>query len=388
MRSLMLVLVLIPGPAAQTQTPPQVRITETVTVSARDAKIITDSITELRRSRDPLVAQTVADNILRLTDAMAASRRVHEVGPLSDDEQGVVHVREVMEKYSFPGGPIMLRPRNLDSSPGSRRFEFTPAAFIAMCADMASNPLVQLRVLQETKMIVVARMIVDLSNQQDELISERKILEGVLAGFKNQDVKGVIIERVLGIADALAVNADHNAPYDLVTSSQENDFRTIGHMNRGVFEVVPSPRIDMVNVAYDGKIYATTVNHFVWFFIRFLLADEDAIDPGIRARRTLLGSHLLDYLSVQLEVRVLQSVLTSLDAAGPAGERGVLLGDFIARGPGLAAVKKAPGVSQQASARGADYRTLVVSPTQMRNLPRLKAWLAHEISKRSANQIR
>lgn len=303
MSALLFVFVVTSGLSAQTQTPPPIRITETVTVSARDAKIINDSIKELRRSRDPLVSKTVADNLLRLTDAMAVSRRVHEVGPLSDDEQGVIRVREMMEKYSFPNGPIMLRPRNLDSSSGPRRFDFTPASFIAMCADMASNPLVQLRVIQENKMIVVARMVMDLSEQQDELISERAILEGALAGFKNQDVEGKIIGRVLGIADALAVNADKNLPYDLVPPSKLDDFRGIGHMERGVFEVVTAPQIGKVNVSYNGKIYATTVNHFVWFFIRFLLADQDALDEGIRARRTLLGSHLLDYLAEQLKAR-------------------------------------------------------------------------------------
>ena len=123
-----------------------------------------------------------------------------------------------------------MRPRNPDSTPGPRLFTFTPSAFIAMCADMASSPLVQLRVIQENKMIVVARMIVDLSEQQDKVISERQVLEGALAGFKNQDPKGVIIGRVLGIADALAVNSAGNLPYDFVKPGDQDAFRKIGHM--------------------------------------------------------------------------------------------------------------------------------------------------------------
>ena len=388
MRPLMFVFVLTAGLSAQTQTPPPIRIKETVVVSARDARVIADALNQLRKSKDPLVADTVANNIVQLTEAMAQSGRVHEVGPLSGDEQGVIDLRESMEKYSFPGGPIFVRPRNIDSTAGPRLYTFTRSAFIAMCADMASSPLVQQRVIQENKMIVVARMIADLNEQQDELISDRQVLEGALAGFKNQDVKGVIIGRVQGIADALAVNADGNKPYDLVTPAQQDAFRQIGHMDTGVFQVVPKPRINAVNVAYDGKVYATTVNHFVWFFIRFLLADQDALDPGIRARRTQLGSHLLDNLTEQLQSRVLESVLTSIKDAASAGAKGLVLGDFYARGPGLDALKKAPGLSQEDSARGADYRTLVVSQKQMRNLPELREWLAREISKRSANQIR
>ncbi len=388
MRSVLFVLAATVGLSAQTQTPPPIRIRETVTVSARDAKTITDAINHLRGSRDPLVAQTVADNIVKLTDAMAASGRVNEIGPLTDDERGVIDIRAFMEKYSFPGGPIFVRPRNPDSTSGPRLYNFTQSAFIAMCADMASSPLVQVRMVQENKMIVVARMIADLNDQQAEVISERAVLEGVLLGFKNQDLKGVIIGRVQGIADALAVNADQNAAYDLVTLEQHGAFRDLGHMERGVFEVVPQPRIRAVNVVYDAKIYATTVNHFVWFFIRFLLADQDALDEGIRARRIQLGSQLLDHLSDQLQTRVIQSVLSTLETPATVGPHGWVLGDFYARGPGLSALEHAPGLSQQDSARGPDYRTLVVSPKQARNLPELRQWLIHEMSKRSANQIR
>ncbi len=386
MRSLIFVFVLTSAISGQTQTPPPIRITETVVVSARDARTISDAVESLRKSRDPLVAQMVADHIVKLTDAMAESGRVNEIGPLTTDEASVVAIREMMEKYSFPGGAIHVRPRNADSTPGSRLFHFTRSSFIAMCADMASNPLLQMRVIQENKMIVVARMVADLNEQQDKVISERAVLEGALAGFRNQDVKGVIIDRAQGIADALAVNADQNAPYELVRQSQQKDFREIGHIERGVFEVVTKPRIRAVNVAYDGKIYAATVDHFVWFFIRFLLADQDAIDPGIRARRTSLGGHLLDNLTEQLQARVIQSVLTTLDEPHTAGPAGLVLGDFSARGPGLAAIKKAPGLSQQDSARGADYKTLVVSAKQMRNLPELKHWLTNALGKEKSQK--
>jgi hypothetical protein len=287
-----------------------------------------------------------------------------------------------MEKYSFPGGPIFVRPRNADSSPGPRLFTFTQPAFIAMCADMASNPLVQYREIQENEMIVVARMIADLNEQQGQVISDRSTLEGVLLGFKNQDTKGVIIGRVEGIADALAVNADQNAPYDLVSPDHQDAFRKLAHMESDVFEAVAKPRINRVNIAYDGKVYATTVDHFVWFFLRFLLADGDASDPGIRARRTKLGSDMLDHLTDQLQARVIESVLTTIGETGPVAANGLVLGDFSSRGPGLEALKKAPGLSQEASRRGADYKTLAISPKDTRRLPELREWLTRELSKR------
>lgn len=380
-RSLIVVLALSAELSAQTQTPPPIRFKETVVVSAKDAKVVADAINELRKSRDPLVAEVVADNLVKLVEAMAASGRVNEIGPLSPEEADLIDLREFMEKYSFPGGPIFVRPRNADSTPGPRLFTFTPSAFIAMCADMASSPFVQLRVVQETKMIVVARMIADISEQRDKVIAERLITKGALAGFKNQDLKGEIIGRVEGIADAMAVNADGNEPYTLVTPSEAAAFKQIGHMERGVFEVVEKPRIDAVNVSYEGKTYSTSVNHFVWFFLRFLLADEGATEAGALARRRQLGSRLLDNLSVQLQQRVVESVLTSLEKPGPAGPDGLVLGDFAARGPGLDALKKAPGLLQQESGRGPDYRTLVVSAKQMAKLDELREWLKRAASK-------
>lgn len=383
MRSLIFVVVLSAGLSAQTQTPQPVRFKEEVVVSLKDAKIITEAINELRKSRDPLVSQVVADNLIKLVDAMAAIGRVHEIGPLSGDEEGVIDIREFMEKYSFPGGSILIRPRNIDSTAGPRLFSFKPSAFIAMCADMASSPLVQLRLVQENKMIVVARMITDLSEQQDALIAERLILQGALAGFKNQDVKGEIIGRVQGIADALAINADGNEPYVLVQPSQAAAFREIGHIERGVFDVVDKPRINNVNVAYDGKIYSTSVNHFVWFFIRFLLADEGATEAGFLVRKRILGRDLLDKLSIQLQQRVVQSVLTSLENPGPADPSGLVLGDFFARGPGLDALKKAPGLLQNESARGPEYRTLTVTARQLEKLSELREWLVKRAAARS-----
>lgn len=387
MRSLVVMLAVLAVPvglSAQTQTPPPIRTKETVVVSARDAKIINDAINELRDSRDPLVADMVADNIVKLTEAMAASGRVNEIGPLTEDEQGVIRVRELMEKYSFPGGSIFIRPRNADSSPGPRLFTFTQSSFIAMCADMASSPLVQLRAIQENKMIVVARMIADINEQQKDVISEREVLEGALEGFRNQDPQGVIIDRVEGIADALAVNADQNAPYDLVAADQQEAFEKLTRMDHDVFKLVERPRSRAVNVRYDSKIYSTTANHFVWFFIRFLLADQDALDEGIRVRRIRLGGELLDNLTAQLQIRVMQSVLDSLSEPGVNASKALVLGDFFARGPGLDSLKKAPGLSLRESARGDDFRTLVVSG---KKLPELESWLQHEIAKLSSNQI-
>jgi hypothetical protein len=322
---------------------------------------------------------------------MADSGRVNEIGPLTLDEQGVIAVRDLMEKYSFPGGPVLVRPRNADSSPGPRLFAFTRAAFIRMCADMASSPLLQFRDIQENKMIVVARIVADLNEQQNQVISERATLEGVLLGFKNQDPDGMIIGRVQGIADALAINADHNEAYDLVEPDRRAAFRALANMQRDVFAAVERPQAGHLNVTYDGKSYATSVEHFVWFFLRFLLADADTTDLGIRERRRQLGADLLDYLSGQLQRRVLESVrvvLAEPAAAAATAKTGILLGDFFARGPGLEALKNAPGLSQLESARGPDYRALTVEAKHVRDLPKLREWLEREISKNSPNQIR
>ena len=356
----------------QTQTPPPQRLTETVTVTAREAEIIATAVNMLRSSRDPLVAKTVADNILALSSAMVASGRVHQIGPISEQEQSVVDLPSALLRHQVAEGPIQLQVRGPESTIGGPIYTFTRSSFISLCADLASTHLLQVRVIQEIKMIVVARMIADLNEQQHELIPEREILKGVLLGFKNQDRKGVIIDRVLDIADAMAKRGD---VYDLVPTSQQDAFRDLGHMERGVFEVVAAATAGQINVRYGAALYTTSVNHFVWFFIRFLLADQSRGDWNTRARRTRLGGQLLDYATVQLQVHALEAAIGALDAAGPPSPTGLSLGDVFARDPGLSAITRAPGVSQQPSARGPDFRTLWVSPKQAQKLPDLRRWL-------------
>jgi hypothetical protein len=363
----------VPAGPAQTQTPPPPqRLTETVTVTAREAEIIATAVNMLRSSRDPLVAKTVADNILALSNAMAASGRVHQIGPITEQEQTVVDLPAALHRHQVADGPIQLQVRGPESTIGGPIYNFTRSSFISLCADLASTNLVQVRVIQEIKMIVVARMIADLNEQQRELIPEREILKGVLLGFRNQDVKGVIIDRVLDIADAMALSGD---VYDLVPAAQMDEFRELGHMERGVFEVVTAAKAGQVNVRYSAKLYTSSVNHFVWFFIRFMLADQSQGDWNTRVRRTRLGGQLLDYATVQLQANTLDAAIHEIDTAGPLLADGLPLGDFFARGPGLAAMKRAPGVSLQPSARGPDFRMLWVSPKQSQRLPDLRRWL-------------
>ena len=363
------------GGQNQTQTqrpPPPQTITETVTVSAREATIIANAVNMLRSSRDPLVAKTVADNIVKLTEAMAASGRVQQIGPLSEQERAVVKLDTLLAKHMVAGGPIRLQVRGPESIEGGPVYTLTRSSFISLCADIGSTGFVEFRVIQEIKMIVLARMIADLNEQQHELIPEREILEGVLLGFKDQDPKGLIIGRVLNIADAMAVTG---GVYDLVPADQQQAFADLGHMDRGVFEAVPQDRTGMANVRYRGQIFTTSVNHFVWFFIRFLLAEQGQGDWNTLARRKHLGGQLLDYLTLQLQAATVDAALSAIDKAGPAGPSGIVLGDFFARGPGLNAVRKAPGLSQQASPLGSDYRVLVISPKEAQKLPELRKWL-------------
>ena len=366
------------GAQTQTQQPPPQQVVEIVTVSAREATIIANAINMLRSSRDPLVAKTVADYILRLTEAMAISGQVHPIGPLSDQERAVVKLDTFLEKHNVAGAPVRLQVRGPDGISTGPVYTFSRSSFIALCADIASTGFIEIRRVQELKMIVVARMIADLNEQQDELIPERDILAGLLMSFKNQDPKGVIIGRVQDIADAIAASG---AVHDFVPADQQKEFRELGHMERGVFEVVPEARRGVANVRYSGQLFTTSVNHFVWFFIRFLLADQERGDWNTRARRTHLGSQVLDYLTLQLQAGTVGAVLNAVDKAGPPGPDGIALGDFFARGPGLNAVKKAPGLSQQTSALGPDYRRLMISPKQAQKVPELRRWLEKEAKK-------
>lgn len=356
--------------AAWAQTPPQTVI-EVITVSAREAEVITRAVNTLRSSRDPLVAQTVADNILRLSDAMAASGRVHEIGPLTEQELTVVALPEFLTRHAVPGGPIRLQVRATPATVTGPVYTLSRASFIALCADIASTGFLQMRVTQEIKMIVVARMIADLNEQQHELIPEREILVGLLKGFEAQDRRGVIIGRVLGIADAMA---ESGAEYALVPPAEMAAFRELGHMEKGVFEPVTG-RKGVIRVRYNEQVLETSVNHFVWFFIRFLLADQSQGDWNTRARRTHLGSQLLDYLTLQLQVNALDTAVAALDVAGAASADGLHVVSVYARGPGPEAVKRAPGASLRPSARGGDYVDLVIAPKQSRNRADVRAWL-------------
>jgi hypothetical protein len=366
----------------QAQTPPPIRITESVVVTPDDAAGIAAAINRLRRSRDPLVAQTVADNLVALTDAMSSSGRVFHVGPLTEAEQEVVDLPAALRKYSVEGGSIRLQPRGQESTEGPVVYSLTRSSFIKLCADLASTGSA-FRVTQEIKMIVVARMIADLSEQQEQVMPEREVLEGVLKGFKGHDRQGVVIGRVLAIADALATDADQQPAYDLVPVARLMDFRDIGHMDTGVFAVVARPVANAVNVRNGGLMYSTSVNHFVWFFLRFLLADPNDLDDTIREKRKALGSDLLDYLTTQLEVRALQSTITLLEHAPVGDTQALALGDYVLGGPLLDTLKNAPGVSEQRSAHGAGYRTLVMLAKDNSKRPALREWLARELAKRT-----
>lgn len=390
--TLLLSLLLLSGPAAQqtttaTQPPPQVLMTDTVTVSARDTRVIVDALSRMKDSRDPMIAQSVSNNILRLVDAMSQSGAVNKIGPLSDQEADVVHLNGLLTKFSVAGGSIRLQPRNRDSTLGPTVFTLSRASFISLCADLASNGGL-FRVNQELRTIVLARVVADLNEQQHNPIAEREVLIDLLAGFKAQDRKGVIIDRVLGIADAMANDAAENAPYDLVPAALIQDFASLGHMQTGVFEAEAGTRAGRVNVSYGGQTFSTSVDHFVWFFIRFMLAEDAGSDESVRARRTQLGGRLLDHLTLQLQVRPLERALEALDGAGVAGPTGRSLGDFIDRGPGLAAIAKAPGVSIIDSPRGPDYRAVVVSPDHADQLADLHSWLEEHTKKMQGEIMR
>ncbi|MBP8274067.1 MAG: hypothetical protein KAY59_06515 [Acidobacteria bacterium] len=93
----------------QAQTPPPVRITESVTVTAENAERIAAALNRLRRSRDPLVSQTVVDNLVKLTGAMSVSGRAFGIGPLTEAEQEVVDLPAALQRYSVAGGSIRLQ---------------------------------------------------------------------------------------------------------------------------------------------------------------------------------------------------------------------------------------------------------------------------------------
>ena len=356
----------------QAQTPPvSPGVTETVTVSAREAKIIADAIHALKGSGDPFIATTVADNILKLADAMEASSRIYQIGPLTEQEQTVIDLGSYLQKHAVAGGPIRLQGRRPDSTEGSRVYTFTRSSLITLFADIAATGFIQVRTTHETKIIVVTRMIEDL-NEQQGLIPEREILSGILRGFKDEDKRGVITDRVLDIAEALAASA---VVYPFVPNDQQKVFRSRAQMGDGdVFEKVPQLREGMVNLSYGGAIYTASVEHFVWFFIRFLLEDQRHSDWNVKGGIDL-GGKILDYLTAQLQVDALNTVGKALDAAGTTGSNGIPLGDFRVRGPIVDVVKRAPGVVQRPSTLGSDYCVLVVPPEQAQKLPKLRRWL-------------
>ena len=276
--------------------PPQ-QTTEVITVSARDAEVIATAINTMRSSRDQLVAKTVADNIIALTDALSSPSRVFQIGPLTKTEQRVVDLEKIMTEHAISGGPIRIRVRGPESTHGDGKvWAFTRSSFIAFCADIASSPTFQVRTIQENKMIVAARMIADLNEQLNGLVPERETLIGALLTFENLDRKGVIIDRVLAIGDVIAARG---SVYELVPTDLAGSFGEFEHMDVGVFEVNEQAKPGLVNLRYDGRIYTTSVNHFVWFFLRFLLTAKDR-DEATRMKRLHFGGQLLDYLSLQL----------------------------------------------------------------------------------------
>ena len=164
------------------------------------------------------------------------------------------------------------------------------------------------------------------------------------------------------------------------------DFRESGHMGTGVFEIVARAVVNAVNVSYGGVTYSASVNHFVWLFLRFLLADPDVVAEETRAKRTKLGSDLLDHLATQLEVRALQLAIARLTEAQAVDADVVSFGDYVLGSPILDTMKKGPGISEQRSGRGPGYRALFVPAKANAKQADLLEWLGRELEKRTADK--
>ena len=357
-----------PAPA-----PAPAGLTETINVTATESQAINDALHVLMSSDDRFVATTVADNITRLANAMAASGHPYQIGPLTDQERTIIDLDTLLAGRSGSEGPIRLQPRRPDSTPGLRVYVLTRSALILLFADIASGGAVQVPLIQEAKMIVVGRLFEDLNAQQQAVIPGREIQAGVLRGFEQGDVRGVITAQVVDIADAMAASG---RAYDLVPDHQRKAFDRRVKLGEGdVFAKVRQPEKGMVNVRDRDAIYATSVAHFVWFFLRFLLEDQPPTEWTAGARGAAIGGKILNHLGAQLQIDAIEAVIAAVDAAGSIGSKAITLGDFRARGPGLAFVKDAPGLSQFPSALGPDYCVLVISPKEAEISPELTAWL-------------
>ena len=351
-----------PPPPPPPQTPIQTGANFTVTVSAAEMDAIDHAVHELRDNPGGFIATTVADNILNLANAMVASGRTYEIGPLTPPELIVIDFDALLKKHAVDGGPIRLQLRQWNSTPGTVSYTFTRSSFIAFVADLAHVGIMRVRVVEQLKIIVVGRMIEDLNRQMQFFTPEREILTGILKGFQEMDKRGVISSRVLGIADGLAAGG---IVYEFVPNDEQKAFDHLTQMEEGgAFAPALKAQAGKVNVRYGGAIYSASVEHCVFFFIRFTLDDID------------LGGKILDYLTWQLQLDVMNAVTAALNAAGNAGPDGIPLGDFYTRGPGLDVVKRAPGILQMPSALGPDYCVLVVSPKEALKRPELQKWLA------------
>src|SRR5205085_2367220 len=96
--------------------------------------------------------------------------------------------------------------------------------------------------------------------------------------------------------------------YDLVAERDLTAFRRRALMTEDVFEKVAQPQDGMVNVRVDDVAYAATVEHFGWFFFRFLLEDQKRGDFDFGGGGVALGGRLLDFLVVQLQLETVDAI--------------------------------------------------------------------------------
>jgi hypothetical protein len=358
-------------PPPQTPPPPApITVTETIVVTARETMLIANAVRALKLSKDPFLETTVADNIVKLSDAIAADGRIYQIGPLTLQEQRVIDLDEALKRHADADGPIRLQARRQDSTPGPLVYRLTRSSFITLCSDIASSGAVRMTQTHDIKMIVVARIIRDL-NAQIALIPEREIITGILRGFRDGDRRGTITGRVLGVADSLAASP---RTFEFVPARLLEAFRRRTTMTADVFDPADVRLSNMVNVRFDDRLYVASVDHFVWFFLRFLLEDQRRDAPD-NDHGVEFGGKLLDHLIAQLQAEVLDGVRAALAAPGVAGPQGTTLGDYRMTESVMLIMKNAPGVSRRPSAQGREYGSLFVTPGDAGKLPKLRVWL-------------
>jgi hypothetical protein len=356
-------VILLTATSVAAQDPPPVELS--VTVTAAEFRRMEDSVKTIRGSRDPFLA-SISSHLITLAEALARPGerpRTVTIGPLTPSESGTIPIEDYLLKFQSAQGTIQIQFRINWEVRRQEVYKFTPSGFLALLAEIAKGPVVQVPIVQLQQILFLGRTIVDLNEQAGGVIPDSAIFSALATVFRDKRVG----ERVVALC---AQMADDGRVYDLVPRDLVEDFQRRAEPGF----LVPAQRsaTRAIRLLYNEVAHVTRPDDLVWSYLRFFSGDNSgdwALQAAARTR-AVLGKQTLDYLEAQVYMQVIEAFSARLAAAEPGQD--VSLGDYLEGGVVMAFLKSAPLTTRVTVTPGERRVTVGVEASRINDL---RGWL-------------